>query len=164
MRRLRAAQGGTATIEFALISVFFFGAVMVGLDFAAYTQVKLRLGQAVEQGAIQAFNTRDTVDVSAIKAYVRAVGGLTADPTVTCNNNAACAAASSRASNDYRCVNQTTGAIDSTAQSAGASCSGGGNAGYYLKITATKSYTPLIVSDQWFGGSSITQSAVVRLS
>jgi Flp pilus assembly protein TadG len=161
--RLGRAERGVATIEFALLSMFFFAAVMVALDFGVYVQQKMKLGQVVEQGAILAFNTRDSVNATTIQTYVKAAGGLTANPTITCNGGT-CAVAASRTSTDYRCINQTTGAIETATYTAGASCSSGGNAGYYLKITATKTYRAIVVPNRFLGGSTMTQSAVVRLS
>ncbi|WP_420140652.1 TadE/TadG family type IV pilus assembly protein [Sphingomonas sp.] len=161
--KLARAERGTATIEFALLSVFFFGVATVALDFAAFVQQKLKLGHAVEQGAIVAFNMRDAIDPVAVATFVKATAGLPTGPAVTCNDGT-CAAAPSRASTAYRCIDQATGAIGGAALSAGASCVGGGNAGYYLKIVATKRYRPMIVPDRWLDGTVMTQTAVVRLS
>jgi Flp pilus assembly protein TadG len=163
LARLTRAERGTATIEFALLSVFFFGVATVALDFAAFAQQKLKLGHAVEQGAIVAFNMRDSIDPAAVATFVKATAGLSADPAVSCNNGT-CAVATSRPGTAYRCIDQATGAIGAAAFSAGASCTGGGNAGYYLKIVATKRYRPMIVPDRWLDGTMMTQTAVVRLS
>jgi Flp pilus assembly protein TadG len=167
LARLRRAQDGVATIEFAFLSLFFFGIMTVALDFGMYVQEKLKLGQAVEQGVILAFNIRDgdatTFKPATIQTFVKSTAKLTALPTVTCNNMT-CVAKASRGASDYRCINQSSGAILSTAQASGAACTGGGNAGYYLKIVATKTYRPMVVPNRWLGGTTMTQSAVVRLS
>jgi hypothetical protein len=84
-------------------------------------------------------------------------------PTVSCNNGAACVTAAVRSSTDFRCVNSATGAIDSSAYAAGAACASGGNAGYYLKIVATRTFSSVAVPNRWLGGSAMTQTAVVRL-
>ena len=159
---LRARRGST-TVEFALVSLFFFGIMTVGLDFGLYVQQKLSLGNAVEQGAVLAFNMRDTIDPTQVGNLVAQSGGLANAPSVTCNNGAQCLPSASRTSSDYRCVNQATGGIDTASYTLGAACTGGGSAGYYLKIVATRTYTSMIVPDRWLGGTTMTQSAVVRL-
>ena len=161
--RLWQDAHGSASIEFALASIFLFGIVMVGLDFGVYAQRRLKLANAVEEGAIYAFNTRDNVDTSAIANLVKAEAGSSNTPTVNCNEGVTCAAAASRSSTDYRCIDQATGAISATSQSSGASCTGGGNAGYYLKIVATMTYRSVVVPDRWLGGTTMSQTAVVRL-
>ena len=164
LRRLADAERGSAAIEFALMSLFFFGIVITALDFGVYAQQKLKLGSATEQGAILAFNMRDTVNPTTVATYIKSAAGLTTTPTVTCNNNSTCVGASSRGTTDYRCINQTTGAIDTTAYAAGAACTGGGNAGYYMKIVASKTYNSIAVPDQWLGGTAMAQTVIVRLS
>jgi len=154
---------GSASVEFALASLFFFGVIVVALDFAVYAQQRLKLANAVEEGAVLAFNTRDSVNTSTIASFIKAESGSSNTPTINCNEGVTCAAAASRTSTDYRCINSVTGAIDPSAQAAGASCGSGGNAGYYLKIVATRTFNSVIVPDRWLGGSTITQTAVVRL-
>lgn len=160
--RLAGDERGAAALEFALISVFFFGLVSVGLDFGAYASQKLKLGSVVEQAAIIAFNTRETIDPAAIAAYVKTAAGLAATPAVTCNGMT-CAAAASRGATDYRCINQTNGEIDTAAKALGDACAGGGIAGYYLKIAATKTYAATIVPDRYLNNATMAQTALVRL-
>lgn len=167
MKRLRAIfreRGGTATIEFALVSLFLFGTISVGLDFSSYVQQKLKLGNAVEQGAMLAFNTRNSIDTNAVATYVQTAAGLSAAPSVTCNDNQTCKIASARGSTDYRCLT-STGTIASTGYALAAACPSppGGIAGYYLVITASKTFNSVIVPDSYLGGKTITQTAVVRL-
>ena len=163
MRRLLRASGGSAAVEFALMSFFFFGTVTVALDFGIYAQQKLNLGSAVAQGAVLAFNTRDTISATNIATFVQTSAGLAAPPEVTCNINSTCLPAASRGATDYRCIDQATGAVGTTAYAVGASCAGGGTAGYYLKIVASKTYSPVAVPDKWLGGTTMAQTAVVRL-
>lgn len=159
---LRNARG-TATIEFAIASLFMFGTMVVGLDFGVYVQQKLKLGGAVAQGAMLAFNQRDMIVASDVASYVQSLAGLSSTPSVTCNNGASCKAKADRGSSDYRCLNATTGAVGTTGYSAGATCPDGSLAGYYLTISASKGYSATIVPDRYLGGSTITQTAVVRL-
>ncbi len=163
LRRLFRARRGSATVEFGLLSLFFFGIAMVALDFGFYVQQKLKLGSAVEQGAIFAFNTRDAINPTNVTNLVKTAASLPGTPTVSCNNNVTCVALASRSTNDYRCIDQTTGVIGTTAYAVGAACSGGGTAGYYLKIVATRTYNAMIVPDKWLNGTALTQTAVVRL-
>lgn len=159
MKRLRALLGadrGTATIEFALISVFIFGAIMVALDFGFYTQQKLKLGNAVEQAAILAFNSQSTTTAS---SYVQAYAGTKVTPTVTvtCNGVSTCDGKCS-------CITASGGfTAPATCASPRASCTGGGTQGYYMKILASETYQAVIVPNRYLGGGTMSQSAVVRL-
>jgi len=167
MRKFRTLIGnrrGTATIEFALMSLFMFGTTMVALDFGFYTQQKMKLGSAVEQAAILAYNKKigtsaATSDTSLISNYVRDYSGLKTTPTaaIKCNGTTACG--------DGRCscINATTGAI-SVVGTCNAVCTGSASySGNYLQITATATYNSVIVPDTYLGGKTMTQTAVVRL-
>ncbi|WP_294392676.1 TadE/TadG family type IV pilus assembly protein [uncultured Sphingomonas sp.] len=162
IRRFRRNERGAAAIEFAMLSLFFFSVVIVALDFAVYVQQNLRLGQAVEQGAILAFNTRNAPVPADIANFVRATAGLTTTPTVTCNN-ATCQGISDRTDTSYRCIDATSGLILTTTYKNGATCASGGNAGYYLRIVATRPYAAVVVPNKWLGGTTMTQTVVVRL-
>lgn len=161
MRRLRsllADRRGTATIEFALVSLFLFGTMMVALDFGFYTQQKLRLGSAVEQAAVLAYNTQVSSTTSTISNYVRDYAGTKNAPTVTitCNGTTACG------DGKCSCVNASGGFV--VAATCNATCSGSSAiSGNYMKIVASAVYPATIVPDSYLGGGTMTQSAVVRL-
>lgn len=157
--RLRSDQRGFAAVEFALISVFLFGTLTVGLDFGYYIQQKLKLGSAVEQAAILAYNTKVTTNTSTISSYVQNYAGTKVAPTVTitCNGTTTCG--------DGKCSCITATGGFTIVGTCNATCAGSNAvSGNYLKIVATTPYTAVIVPDRYLGGSTITQAAVVRLS
>jgi Flp pilus assembly protein TadG len=161
LSRLSRADRGSATVEFALASLFLFGIIMVGLDFGIYTQQNLKLGSAVEQGGVIAFSNRaGTVDTGAITNYVTAVAGGAPTMTYQCNGGTCGGATTSK------CIGAmgANGWPTFTAPSSGTACSGGGVAGYYMVIRAAKAYKSVVVPDRYLNGSTMQQQAVVRLS
>lgn len=154
-RGLLQACRGSATIEFALTSLYLFGTLMVALDFGFYAQQKLRLGSAVEQAAVLAFNTQST---AAISTYIQNYAGTKATPTVTvtCNGTATCG--------DGRCSCVTSSGGFTTPGACNTACSGSSAvSGNYVKIVAATTYAAVIVPNAYLGGGTLTQSAVVRL-
>ena len=91
---------GTATLEFAFASLFLFSTIMVGLDFGYNVLQKQKLGSAVQQAAILAYNQQTGSDTAAIKNYVIAAAGTQISPSVaiTCNGTSTCGEASAAAS------------------------------------------------------------------
>ncbi|QJU59385.1 pilus assembly protein [Sphingomonas sp. AP4-R1] len=160
LRRLGRDRRGVAAVEFALISTFLFATLMVGLDFGFYIQQKLRLGSAVEQAAMLAYNQQVASDTSAISNYVRNFSGVKVAPTVaiTCNGTTSCG--------DGKCSCITSTGTFALAAACNTSCSAYGSqavSGNYLKIAATTPYSAVIVPDRYLGGKTISQYAVVRL-
>lgn len=160
MRRLAADTRGTATIEFALLSVFFFVALTAVLDIGIWYQHRLRLDSAVEQGAMLAFGTRSNVDQAAIATFVAAAAKLSIAPTIKvgCNGGTSNCVNSSRS---CACVSGTTPTF--TAATCNASCADGSLAGYYLTIEASATSTPMVVSSSVLGGITQQRRALVRL-
>lgn len=161
--RLCHDERGAAAVEFAFMSIFFFGVMVVALDFGVYVQQKMRLGSAVEAGAILAFNSRDAVNASSISTYVQQAAGLTTAPTVNCNNGTTCVALAARTNTDYRCINSANGQLETTTRANGDVCPSGGRAGYYLRIVASRTYAAMVVPNSFLGGDIMSQTALVRL-
>lgn len=160
MRRLRSlvrASRGVAAVEFALMSVFMFGVIVVALDFGVYAQQKLRLGSAVEQAAIIAFNTQVTTNIEGLRTYLQTAAGTTATPTVeiSCNGTAACG--------NGTCSCLTAAGGFTIMGSCNAPCASGALSGNYMKIAASTVYRSMVVPDRYLSGRSISQAAVVRL-
>jgi Flp pilus assembly protein TadG len=168
VRRIAAfvrAQRGSATIEFALASVFLFGIIMVALDFGIYAQQSLKLAGAIEQGSVVAFNSRSstTVDTGTITNYVSAVAGGTPTMAYKCNG------ATCSTTRDSKCL----GALgvdgwptftDPSTSNGVSTCANGAIPGYYLVIRATRTYRAVVVPDRYLDGSTMQQQAVVRLT
>lgn len=148
---------GVATIEFALTSLFLFGTIMVALDFGYNIQQRVKLGQAVEQGSILAFNQQPGANTTPISNYVKAAAGTQSTPTVTITCNT-----SSCGDGKCSCINASGNFV--AANTCNTACPGSSAiSGNYMKIVATTPYRAVIVPNKWLGGTSITSSAVVRL-
>jgi Flp pilus assembly protein TadG len=156
LRALWSARRGAATVEFALASLMMFGVIMVGLDFGVYAQQKLRLGSAVEQAAILAYNTQVTSNTGNLVTLIQTAAKTSNTPTVaiTCNGTSTCG------DGKCSCLSGTGFTIAATCNSA---CGSGSISGNYLKIVASAVYPSIVVPDKYLGGSTMTQSAVVRL-
>jgi len=158
-------QKGSATIEFALVSLFFFGVVMVALDFGIYTQQNLKLDNAVEQAAVVAFDARasqPTVNTSQISTYITST--VSGSPTVTiqCNGSATCDGSAPVS----KCIGapSAVGGWPTFTNPSSGTCASGATPGYYVVIRAAKTYRSVVVPDKYLNNGAMQQQAVVRLS
>jgi len=158
-------QRGSATVEFALVSLFFFGIVMVALDFGIYTQQNLKLGNAVEQASVVAFNGRasqPTVDTGQLSTYITSVVSGSPTVTVQCNGSATCDSSAPAS----KCIGApaTSGGWPTFTNPSNGTCASGAAPGYYVVIRAAKTYKSVVVPDKYLNNGNMQQQAVVRLS
>jgi Flp pilus assembly protein TadG len=159
-------QKGSATIEFALVSLFFFGIVMVGLDFGIYAQQNLKLGHAVEQASIVAFDARSAqpiVDKTMLTNYITATVGGSPTVTIRCNGATLCNASAPQS----KCIGapSTAGGWPVFSDpAANGTCASGAAPGYYLVIRATRTYKSVVVPDKYLNQGTMKQQSVVRLT
>ena len=158
-------QRGNATVEFAFASLFLFGIIMVALDFGIYAQQNLKLGNAVEQGAVIAFNNRaGTVDTTSIGTYVAAAAGNSPTMSYQCNGGSCSGTVTSK------CIVAPASAggwptfTDPTGSGSNVVCASGASPGYYLVIRARRTYHSVVVPNTYLSGGTMQQQAVVRLS
>lgn len=167
LHSLLRAQKGNATVEFALVSLFFFGIVMVGLDFGIYTQKNLKLGNAVEQASIVAFDARaaqPVVNTSQLSTYITSVVGGSPTVTVQCNGTATCDGSAPAS----RCIGAPASSggwptFTVPTASGGTACTNGAVPGYYVVIRATQTYKSVVVPNKYLNNGAMQQQAVVRL-
>jgi Flp pilus assembly protein TadG len=160
MTRLIADRRGTATIEFALLSVFFFITLTAALDIGLWYQQRLRLDSAVEQGAMIAFGSRMNVDQSAVGTFVGATAKLKSTPTVTVG----CNGGTSNCVNTGRTCACVTGSTPTfTTAACNSTCGDGSLAGYYMTIDVSATSQTILVSSSVLGGITQKRRAVVRL-
>lgn len=159
-------QRGSATIEFAIASLFLFGVLMVGLDFGVYAQQNLRLGNAVQQGAVLAFNNRaaGSVDTNMIGNYVAAAAGGPPAMTYLCNGSACTTTPTAKCIAAPAASGGWPTFTDPSGSGTSATCGDGSVPGQYLVIRATRTYQPVIVPDRYLNGKTMQQQVVVRLS
>lgn len=163
LRRLKADENGAAVVEFSLWTVLFFMVSLAGLDFGAFYLQRSAADEAVSAAAVSAFSKRTNVNFSDLPAYVKA---LSDDPALTvttaCNGvNASC----TNLSRTCACLKSNGTYVSGTC---GAACSGtgittGSTAGYYLTVTASKAYDPMILPSGTLVPATVKQSATVRL-
>jgi len=158
-------QEGSATVEFALVSLFFFGIVMVGLDFGIYAQQNLKLGNAVEQASIVAFDARSTqpvVDKTRLANYITAVVGGSPTVTIQCNGATAC----DNSGGTPKCLGPLANGWPtfSTLPNGSTTCASGASPGYYVVIRAATTYRSVVVPDKYLNNGTMQQQAVIRLS
>ncbi|MFW2831264.1 TadE/TadG family type IV pilus assembly protein [Sphingomonas sp. ID0503] len=169
-RRLLSDDRGVATIEFALWCSMFFVLIIVALDFGMVRIYQMRLGAAVEQGAIIAFNQRTSLSTAtgeSIKTYVASASGLPGMSATSvyldCNSktlNSGCVSAG----RIFRCLTINGSTYEFSApQAQGSACTGGATAGYYLTIIARYVYHPVIVPNSWLNNKTISAKTVLRL-
>lgn len=161
LRRLRRDEKGTAAIEFAFLSVMFFAVIIVALDFAMYIMYRQRLGAAIEQGSMLAFNNRASIDTSQLNTYISTSSNLPGSPvtvSLKCNGADSC----TNTNRQCACLS-SDGQSFTVAGSCGASCSDGSTSGYYLGIVASYPYQSVVVPNKWLAGSTISRSSMVRL-
>ena len=150
MFRFRRDRRAVATVEFALVTPVLM--IMVGglADFGFELSAKGKLISAASQGAQYAY-LNPTASASAIKSIVQTstpLSGVTAIITGPA----------------YYCITGTSSIPTMTLSSAGAVCSDGTTAGYFVKIVASYTYTPLM--SDWSGllSTSLTQTVIARMS
>ncbi len=166
IRRLGRDTRGVATIEFAAWSAVFFMGMLIALDFGMWRTYQLRLSSAVEQGSMMAFKNRATLngaDTDAIKAYIIAAAHVpTGDVTVqaTCANGTASGACVATG-RQCACISGSTPTY--VAAACGAACGDSTTAGYYLTISATVPYTPVVVANAALTGKTMADKVTVRL-
>ncbi|WEK46772.1 MAG: TadE/TadG family type IV pilus assembly protein [Candidatus Andeanibacterium colombiense] len=163
LRRLRADQSGLAAVEFSLWSVLFFLVALSGMDFAQFYFQRSAADEAVSAAAVSAFSTRTNVNFTDMQPYVRALAGDTGlTVTTSCNGT----------SGSCTNLNRTCSCLKSNgtyvAAACGSTCTGSGvttgsTAGYYLTISATRPYQPMILPAGMVMPTRVAQKATVRL-
>jgi len=160
---LRRDREGSVMTEFAIWTSVLFIALMAGMDFGGYYIARGAVNEAISAAAVQAFESRDEADFTAIPGYVR---NLSERPslavTISCNGTTGSCTNTNRT-----CACLRTDATYS-ANTCGSPCSGAGMtpnsvAGYYLTIKASQTYEPLLVPDSLLAGTALTQATTVRL-
>ena len=160
LSRLHRDESGAALVEFSLWTVLFFFAAMAGLDFGSYYLQRGAADEGVSAAAVSAFAKRDNVNFTDLPAYVRSLSDDPALTVTTSCNGGTC----TNLSRICACLNGTGGYV--AAAACGDPCTGmtaGSTAGYYLTISASKPYEPLMLPSAAIGSEQIRLIATVRL-
>ncbi|UYY78722.1 TadE/TadG family type IV pilus assembly protein [Sphingomonas sp. R1] len=166
MRRRYQLAGdvrGAATVEFALLTLFFFAFVLLALDVAGYFVQRSQMAAAVSAASVSAFANRTSVPFDTLPGYVQNAARLPTAPQVSLACNGV-AGACTNANRSCACLSKT-GAF--AAASCGSVCSGGATtgstAGYYLQISASAQYRAMVLPNGMLNGTPVAQSVVIRL-
>jgi len=167
IRTLIRETRGAATVEFAFLTVFFFGVVMAALDVGMYFIQQSRLTEAVSSASISAFASRNAVTFTNIPTIVSSGAGAPSGTTVSvstvCNGTPATACTNSNRT--CACLSQTG---TYTTATCGATCTGNGmssgaTAGYYMTINASYTYRPVVLPHGLLTGKTVSRSLTERL-
>lgn len=163
VRRIASDEKGAATIEFALLTLFFFLCSLVALDFASYFVQRSQLAAAVSAGSISAFTNRGTVPFQSLPAYIQNAAHLSSPPQVSVSCNGAVNGCVNTG-RSCACLSKTGSFLSA---SCGSTCPAGNTsastAGYYLQITASSQYRAVVLPRGMLNGTPIVQSVAVRL-
>jgi Flp pilus assembly protein TadG len=164
-RGARALQDetGSATVEFALLTLFFFVFSLLALDVASYYVQRSQLASAVSAASLSAFASRSAVSFQSIPDYVQNAARLPVAPSisVSCNGTAGSCVNTGRS---CACLSRTGSYASATCGSAcPAGSTAGSTAGYYLQISASARYWAMVLPNGMLNGLPIDQSVTVRL-
>lgn len=177
---LRRQKAGVSAVEFALISPVLLVILAGTVDIGGSLKAKFELSSAVSAGSNYALLNGDKVNSTgggALAGNIATVvtSGLSGNGgsiQVVINNGAALAynATTSTATQSGTAANAdlcycpgSSGAVAwSTPMACGSICSGGGIAGKFVTITASKPYTPLFGGFGIVSNGNITVKAVVQ--
>ncbi|WP_066717024.1 TadE/TadG family type IV pilus assembly protein [Sphingomonas pituitosa] len=160
---LPSSEEGAATIEFALLTLFFFLSALLTLDVASYYVQRSQLAQAVSAGSMSAFANRSAVPYQSLPGYIQNAARLPSAPQVRigCNGVANGCVNTGRS---CACLSKAGGYSSAVC---GSSCPAGttpnSTAGYYMQITASSQYRAMVLPNGMLNGTPITQSVTVRL-
>lgn len=164
LRRLQADRRGASAVEFAIWASLFFVTMLGAADFGIWRSYQLRLGSAIEQGSMMAFNNRATLNstyTDSIRTYIANAATLPVPPTVTASCNGATCVSTAR---QCACLSNATPAAYVNA-TCGTVCTTRPNttAGYYLTLTASHPFTPVVLPEGALKNRTISESITVRL-
>ena len=144
---LRRAEGGVATLEFALAATVLLGLLVPVVDLGQAFSQRVRVEQAVQAGALYAsihpWNSNSPSQiVNAVNSAANLPGLTVAAPTQTCG-----------------CPTGTSVTV-ATCQT---TCSNGKTAGYYVSIAAQLPYTPTVPYTVLGNSVTLQAQAFVRI-
>ena len=145
--RLRGAEDGTATVEFAIVATTLCTLLLGMVDFGVGFWQQMQVANAAKAGAdyIMA-NGYDSTSVANAITSATGLSGITPNSSTTCG----CPTTSG------------VSAGSGTYPACGSSCTGGGTSMPYVTVTASVSYSPFV---SWPGISSpITLTATAFAS
>jgi len=184
-RSLLADDRGIAAIEFAIIAPLFCLLFVAAIDIGSAVYTRFKLDAAVSAGAnyalINAANVSSTngatlgsniaaiVENSISSGYANEVIVVNNGPTVTVSGGTSTTpgtqttgGTNAPADSCYCPTGTTTSFTWGAAQTCGSACSGGGRAGKFVTVVATRTYNPIFSNYGLIANDTITASATVE--
>lgn len=147
---LRDDHSAVAAIEFGLLLPLFALIVVGAIDFGLAFDAKLRLSNAVGEGAQFSFLTGPNVQAAQVQTVVQSASTLS-----PVNVNVTYSASS--------CYCLTGSPASLTQQNCSTSCANGTPPGKYVSIAATYTYQPIFPSYHLLANSVLSENATVRV-
>lgn len=162
-RQLQHDTSGAATVEFALLTLFFFVFSLLGLDVASYCVQRSEMAAAVSAASVSAFANRSAVPFQTLPVYVQNAARLPTAPQVSIGCNGV-AGSCTNTNRSCACLSRTGSYVGAAC---GGSCPAGATAnstaGYYLQITAASQYRAMVLPRGMLNGTPIVQTVTIRL-
>jgi Flp pilus assembly protein TadG len=179
LRRWRGDNRASAAVEFAIIAPVL-GLILAGaVDLGGVVFVKFRIENAVSAGANYALVNAAKISsangsglASTISAVVASSGSASTDtntvvvnngPSASYANDATVPAGTAANADSCYCPTLTAGTVVwGSAMTCASACTGGGFAGKFISISATRHYTPFFSSYGIVDDGTITVKVMVQ--
>ena len=172
-------QRGASAVEFALIAPVFCLLLVGAIDLGGMLWTKLNLDGAVTSAANYTVNNASSVgstggaglatDLASLVAsghaanWANAVIVVNNGPTATLTAGTVTTSGTASNANNSYCPTKSGSTVTwGAAMTSGATCPGGGRAGRFVTILATRTYKPVFASYGFVGNGVIAASAVVQ--
>ncbi|WP_158809086.1 TadE/TadG family type IV pilus assembly protein [Beijerinckia sp. L45] len=172
-------DGGASAVEFALIAPVFCLLLVGAIDLGGMLWTKLNLDGAVTAAANYSVNNAGSVSSSQGGTLATALATLVASghaanwanavivvndgPTATLTGGVVTTGGTAGNADNSYCPTKAGGVVTwGAAMTSGAACAGGGRAGKFVTILATRTYKPIFASYGFVGNGVIAATAVVQ--
>jgi Flp pilus assembly protein TadG len=177
LARWRKDSRGVAAVEFALLAPIM-GVILAGaIDFGGVVFVRFGVENAVSAGAnfaivnaAKADATNGTTLANNISAIVASSGYgsnsvvVNNGPTATYSSNTITPSGTASNANSCYCPSIASSTVTwGSAATCGSACAGGGVAGKFVRISATRNYTPFFFNYGIVTGGTITVRVMVQV-
>lgn len=180
LRRLDAAAGGGAALEFAFIAPVLCLLLAGVIDLGNVLYVRFRLDSAVSAaanyavvsaanvsstgGATLAANLATIVEASQGAGWADTTAVVNDGPSVAITGGATATSGTASAADGCYCPTLSGSTVAwGSATSCGTTCASGATAGKYVAVTASHAYSPLFSSYGVVKDGTVSASAVVRV-
>jgi Flp pilus assembly protein TadG len=180
LRGFASDRSGIAAIEFALVLPTVALVVAVTVDFGAILFTRFKLDESVSSAANYAMVNSASVSASSGSGLASTLANLAAGshgagwadssvvvnagPAASSTGGALTTSGSSSAADSCYCPTGSAASVTwGSTRTCGASCTGGGVAGKFVQVTASRNYTPLFAGFGIVSAHTISASTLVQV-